>query len=400
MNILSINKADLVGGAGQLAYNLNTELVSRGHKVASFVCDKSSQNTNVQVIPRSKSIFYLSHLLGTDINLFKTDYILETPEFKQADIIHCHNLHGHYFNLSTLAKMAKLKPVVWTLHDMWALTPYCSHSFSAPDAQGFYSCTANSSKSWCKRRNWRFLRGSKADLYKELDVDLVVPSLWLQSKLEASVLMDKKHHLIHNGINLASRPDRKQSSQLRQKLGLPLDKKIVLFVASGGKDNIWKGWTYAEQVITAYQNRLDTLFVCIGGDKSVDNNPHNLLFVDYLADKRLLAEYYACADAFLLSSTAESFALVVLEAMFAGLPIVSFAVGAVPELIIHRTNGYIAQYLDSQDLIAGLNFVLDLDESAMSNILSNNQVLVSNHFSLSSMTSRYLELYQTILQSH
>ncbi len=400
MNILSINQADLVGGAAELAYNLNTELRSRGHQVDMFVCDKSSQDPSVQIIPRPKSLFYLSHLLGTDINLFNTDYILETKEFKQADIIHCHNLHGHYFNLRTLGKMAKLKPVVWTLHDMWALTPYCSHSSSQSDERGFYSCAANSSKSWCKRHNWRSLRKHKEEIYQELNLDLVTPSLWLQAKLESSVLMDKKHHLIHNGINLSARPDRRNSSALRQKLGLPSDKKIVLFVASGGKDNIWKGWTYAEQVITAYQDRSDTIFVCIGGTKSGANNLSNLLFVDYLADKQILSEYYACADAFLLSSTAESFALVVLEAMFAGLPVVSFAVGAVPELINHQVNGYIANYLDCADLLAGIDFALALDQSALNNILLNNQSLISQHFSLTTMTDQYLELYQQIVKSH
>ena len=249
MNILSINKADRIGGAAEVAWRLKGGLEARGHQVSMFVCDKTSTDQNVFVIPRPKWLFYLSHLLGTDIDLFNTDYILETEAFKQADVIHCHNLHGHYFNLRTLLKMSQLKPVVWTLHDMWAVTAYCSHSFASLGNHGFYPCQKMSTRSVCKRYNRLHLRKKKAAIYEQLKVSLVTPSEWLQQKVARSILMEKDLRLIHNGIVLSYRPDIMRRSELRQKLNLPHDKKIVLFVASGGKDNIWKGWNYATQII-------------------------------------------------------------------------------------------------------------------------------------------------------
>lgn len=56
---------------------------------------------------------------------------------------------------------------------------------------------------------------------------------------------------------------------------------------------------------------------------------------------RNLGDYYQAFDAFALLSVQEGFALVFLEAMFLGLPVVATPVGAVPEVIRHRVNGII-----------------------------------------------------------
>jgi len=396
MKILSINKADRIGGAAEVAWSLKRGLEVRGHQVSMFVCDKTSTDKNVFIIPRPKWLFYLSHLLGTDIDLFKTDYILETKEFKEADIIHCHNLHGHYFNLRTLLKMSKLKPVVWTLHDMWPVTAYCSHSFAFVGSHGFYSCQKGSTRSICKRYNRIHLRKKKTKIYEQLKVSLVVPSEWLQQKVSRSILMPKDLHLIHNGIDLNNRPNITRREELRQKLNLPQDKRIVLFVASGGKDNIWKGWNYALKVIDSFKDRDDVLFVCIGGNKA-EPARNNLLFIDYVVDQQILAEYYACANIFMLTSTAESFALVVLEAMAAGLPIVSFPVGIIEEVVKHKVNGYVAEYLNSQDLTKGIKYFLNPSQDEQNKILFYNENKIKDDYSENKMVDEYLELFNNLL---
>lgn len=56
---------------------------------------------------------------------------------------------------------------------------------------------------------------------------------------------------------------------------------------------------------------------------------------------RQLGDYYQAFDSFTLLSVQEGFALVFLEAMFCGLPVLATPVGAVPEVIEHRVNGII-----------------------------------------------------------
>jgi glycosyltransferase involved in cell wall biosynthesis len=391
MNILSINKADKVGGAAEVACSLNHGLQARGHQVNMFVCDKTTNDPRVFKIPRPKWLFYLSHLLGTDIDLFNTDYILETEEFKQADIIHCHNLHGHYFNLTTLVKMSKLKPVVWTLHDLWASTPYCSHSLSGKISDGFYECPSMASRSWVKQHNQTYLRSKKTKLYSELKVNLVAPSLWLANKIKAGILGQQPLAVIHNGVDLA-KFSKQDKIKTRIELNLPQDLKIVLLAASGGKDNIWKGWDYAHQVFAAFTDRPEVLFLCLGG-KADRQAPDNVIFVDYIAEQTLLAKYFSASDIFLLTSTAESFALVVIEAMAASLPVVSWPVGVVAEVIEHQVNGYVAQYLNISDLVNGLEYFLKTNQGEQPKILSDNQNKLTGDYSEKTMIDKYEKLF-------
>jgi len=109
-----------------------------------FVSEKKSHKTDVFEIPRQIHR-YFQILLSNDIDYSKTDWILDTKEFKEADVVHLHNLHSWFFNLKTLEKISKLKPVIWTLHDMWAITPHCAHSYECELKDGFYQCPSLSS---------------------------------------------------------------------------------------------------------------------------------------------------------------------------------------------------------------------------------------------------------------
>jgi glycosyltransferase involved in cell wall biosynthesis len=54
-----------------------------------------------------------------------------------------------------------------------------------------------------------------------------------------------------------------------------------------------------------------------------------------------LAAAYASSDIFLMPSRTETLGLVILEAMSAGLPVVSVRAGGIPEMIQHRVNGFL-----------------------------------------------------------
>lgn len=72
-----------------------------------------------------------------------------------------------------------------------------------------------------------------------------------------------------------------------------------------------------------------------------------------------LAELMSAADALLLPSAYEGAPFVVLEALAAGLPVVSTRVGDVPLLVAHRTTGWLAEQRSAVDLVAGIRWVLE-----------------------------------------
>src|SRR3989338_7715448 len=146
MNILQINTADTKGGAGKVSYRLKNELKKLGHQTSLLVSRKYAKNDKDVVLIRPESnlrrriLTKLTYYLANDLDFFQSNHILKMPEFKEADIIHCHNLHSNYFNLDTLKKISRFKPIIWTFHDMWPITANCAHSFHGEIKNGFFQC--------------------------------------------------------------------------------------------------------------------------------------------------------------------------------------------------------------------------------------------------------------------
>lgn len=395
MNILQINSQDIIGGAAKVSYSIKQGLENSGHTTSMFVNVKSSSDSNVFELPRSKARFVTSHLLGSDIDFFLSDAIMKTKEFKEADIIHCHNIYNHFFNLRTLEKICRTKPVVWTLHDMWAITPYCAHSFDDKPRQGFYSCQSMSTRSTIKKLNWRYLKWRKKIAYSRITPNIVCPSLWLENKVKKSILNDKPIRVIHNGIDdQIFKPLSKEAC--RKELGIPQDKKVILFSSTGGKNNIWKGWSYALQAVAPIKNQDDILVLCLGGNHD-DNNSDGIRYDNLVKDDLTMARYYNAADIMLFTSLAENFPLSIIEAMACGLPIVSFDVGGVKEALTHGENGYLAKYRDSEDLTRGIRHLLSLDYNEINRMVATSTTKAKNNFTASIMTRRYIDLYHELL---
>lgn len=397
MKILMINKGDTGGGGYKVVWDLANGLVESGHEVNMFVQDKITASPRVKVIPRSKWRFYLSHLLGTDFDWFKTDFILETPEFKEADIIHVNNIHSHYFNLKTLAKICQLKPVVWTFHDLWPVTSFGPHPIYKTLHDGFYRSPTWSTRSIFKKINQRYLIGKKRELYQKIKFNITVPSKYMLDMLKGTALDKFPTRLIYNGIDTQIfKPQDK--AEARTKLNLPQDKKIFLFIANKGLSNNWKGANYFSELVEHFAENLDVLFLCIGGDQQ--EGYQNVKFLDFINDSKILSNYYSAVDGLIFPSLAESFGLVAVEAMSSGTPVIAFGVGIVPEAIEHKVNGYIADYQSSQSLIDGVEFIMSLTEAQSEAMRQANRAKVVEKFDKKKMIESFQNLYNQVLKKY
>jgi len=416
MKILTINTTDFRGGAAQVAHNINEGLKERGHHVSFFVANKTKDNKDVFLVNSRINYGFLSKiskyffkkdipsfivfktrdifrsLIANDIEYFRGINILKTKEYKNADIVHFHNLHGNYFNLKLLKEISKEKPVVWTLHDMWALTGHCSYSFSCQkwkDGCG-YCPDLNIYPSFLWDNTQTILKKKKR-IYEESNLNIVSPSSWLHEKAKEGVLGKQKNILIYNGIN-TSELKKYNKEEARGELGLPQDKKIVLFLSAGGREDKRKGWFYSNKII---ENFPDVHFLCIGGKKE-DTKEGNVEYMSYVDDRDKLARYYSAVDVFLFTSLAENFPLVILEAMACGTPILSFDVGGVREAVIHKENGYISKYKDLEDLSNGLKYIFQLTEEEIDTMSRKSRKRIETNFSLEKMIDNYIAVYKKI----
>ena len=402
MNILQINTVDSRGGAAKVAYSLKKELEKRDHQSPMFVGRKYSEDTDVKILNNTRSFFNkvrrkLAYWLANDIDLFSSDHILKTPEFKQADIVHCHNLHSYYFNLGTLKKISQLKPVVWTFHDMWPITAHCGHAFNGVmQNNGFFNCPSLDIFPPIAWHNEKYLESRKDKIYKNSNFHIVTPSKWLAGKVRQSTLKDKPISVIYNGVDTSIfKPLRSDLHKLRSDLNLPLNKRIILIVAKGGAGNQWKGGSYAQEAIKAFIGDSRAFFVDLGGNTSHDSQ--QLKAVSYVPDPATLAKYYSAADMLLYPSIADNCPLVVLEAMACGLPIVSFATGGIPELVDHLKTGYIALYKDTDDLVNGTNWIISRSPDELTTMRETAVAKINSGFTLDHITEQYLELYKSMV---
>jgi glycosyltransferase involved in cell wall biosynthesis len=135
MNVFHINFSDQGGGAEEFAYSLSHAL----NNSVLYVGKKYGTSSKVKVIPRAKVAWFfnfldkvawkvgfkrsLRSLLGIqDMGHFTFNVLKKLPDFMSADIVHLHNIHGEFFDIKAVSRIAQLKPIVWTLHDVWAIT--------------------------------------------------------------------------------------------------------------------------------------------------------------------------------------------------------------------------------------------------------------------------------------
>jgi glycosyltransferase involved in cell wall biosynthesis len=108
-------------------------------------------------------------------------------------------------------------------------------------------------------------------------------------------------------------------------------------------------------------------------------------------------KYLKAADLFILASERESGPLSVMEAMAAGLPIISTIVGNVPEFL-DNDSAYLFPSFDQQALTRALKEALDNPEEAQHRGKKARQI-AQQRFSLESQAKQHIELYERFLKT-
>ena len=402
-SIVYINTSNAQGGAARIAHDLHVFQLSLHNQSQMLVCTKQGHEAAIHelITKSSKKQVLLSEaqkiLQWQDFFHLASIELHENPLIQQASIIHLHNLHSWqgYFSPFALPELCSRKQVVWTLHDMHAVTGHCAYSFECEKWQmGCGKCPHLDIYPKLTKDTTAFIWNTKKMLYAKCDMHIVVPSKWLQNIVSQSILSHVPCTLIYNGIDThIYKPYNKQ--EVRAKLGLPQGKNIILFSADLGITNPFKGGEYITQIIEKYQNNQDILFVNIGGGTTIEKSDH-IWHVPYVLNQKEMAEWYSAADVYVYPSLADNCPLVVLEAMACGLPIVTFNTGGIPELVIHNETGYVAQYKDFNDFCVGFKLLYNNVELRKS-MAEKSIIRVQEYFTIEMMNDQYHDLYQRLI---
>ena len=412
MNILHINNTDLAGGRFN-GYYMKQSL-DKSFNVEMVVWNKKSQNSNVHQSPPDHPVlrFFALNIerigvrLGFDGLTGIIGWILPFQDyFKRADIIHLHQIHNHpNFSILSLPMLTRKKPVIWTIHDPWAITGGCEHSFEC-------NRWLNGCKPRCPhpRRKSLFRKYTpfvhwkiKKLVYQRSNLNLVVASKWMKDRIERSPLL--RHlpcHHIPFGIDLEVFKPRSKA-ECRKKLGIPLGHKVIAFrdIRQSSKMSGYKGISYLMEALKIY-NPIEptTLLIFENGKGFRILSPKYSVLTPGWIDGEDLVIALSAADIFLMPSIQEAFGLMAVESMACGTPVIVFEGTALPDVIKAPLGGVAVPAKDSRALAEAIKQLLENDEFRCK-LAKQARQIAEREYSFSQYVQRHINLYDEVIEQH
>lgn len=325
------------------------------------------------------------------------DHLLAEVNVGNPDIIHLHWLGAGALRIETLGKIKK--PLVWTLHDSWAFTGGCHVSFECTKyLQNCGSCPVLGSENErdLSRQTWQ----RKVNAWRGLDLTLVAPSRWLAACCQSSSLFrDLPVEVIPNGLDTETfRPQDKQAA--REQLGLPQERRIILFGGMRAADDKNKGLHLllpALRSLAATFADFQSAAFSSHDSKAIPETGMPLRAFGPIKDDQTLTALYSAADVFVVPSLQEAFCQTATEAMACGTPVVAFNATGLQDVVEHQKTGYLAKPYESDDLARGIAWVL-ADGDRHQKLSRQARHKVTTDFALDKVARTYLRLYQRVLE--
>lgn len=412
MKVMHICTSDINGGAARAAYRLHQAECKMGIDSNMFVQVKASDDSRVIANDRLSRFFskvvnsfstkVVHEVAGVDrvspwsLNIISANNISKKIAEYHPDIVHLHWINSNYLSMNDLEKIDI--PIVWTLHDTWPFTGGCHY---------FWKC--NNYKEECRncpqvqrRRlknlaHWQWKVKRKA--YEKKNIAVVGCSQWISKcAKESSLFKNCIHTSIGNTLDFqVYHPIDKKVA--RSILGLPMERQIILFGADSGTHDPRKGYDLLIKSLEELDkrvNRANNILLLVFGSnkpKDRDNFPFEVKYYGKLRDDISLALLYSSADVFAIPSREDNLPNTILEAAACGTPSIGFNTDGIPDLIRHKTNGYLAEAFDVEDYASGIVYVLCNsrqlgDEARRIASANNNEAVVAK---------KYVEIYRKLL---
>jgi glycosyltransferase involved in cell wall biosynthesis len=329
---------------------------------------------------------------------------------EKPSVLLCHVLHGFwlqdrgFFDLRALPYLSQKTKVILVQHDMWLFTGHCSFSMGCERWKiGCGKCPDLNLPPRIRRDlsyiNWKI----KRKIYMKSKFFVVVPSRWIKSQVESSILMEgaKEVKLIYNGIPLdIFTPSDKAKS--RKILNLPQDKVIIMTAAKSLKTNLRKGFDiffrFAKKIS---QKHKDIIFLGLGGSSSNKVEEENIgenkiLYLPFEQNQEKLKYFYSASDFFVLPSRAESLGLVFLEAQGSGTIPCGTNIGGIPEIIEDMKTGILFDLNNVDDLVQKVEKLIE--NRNLYEKIRENAILNSKKFDIKEKAKEYVDFILSVIE--
>ncbi len=223
------------------------------------------------------------------------------------------------------------------------------------------------------------------------DAVIVLSNAW--KEFFAAFVEASKLHIVQNGIHLSPLADSAQKSG------------VVSFLHMGEVSRR-KGIYDILEVIEILKSEKINVFFDIVGPGELDEVNEIITKKELQAYIRLHGphfgarrfDYFQRAHCFILASYAEGFPIALIEALAAGLPVVSTTVGGIPDMIQHGQHGFLNEPGDVNALADSIKKLV-LQPGMREKISKTNRQTAFKNFDINCTAEKISNVYQSVFSS-
>jgi glycosyltransferase involved in cell wall biosynthesis len=410
LKIFQINFSDINGGAARAAYRIHHAVRAAGVDSTMLVSLAESGDWTTRG-PESRFGRLMARIRPHAATLPRAFLRTENPIIhspavvpsgwprrlnrSDADVIHLHWVAGEMLSISDIGRLQK--PVVWTLHDMWAFCGAEHYTHDYRWREGYRRENRPGYESGFDLNRWTWNRKRK---YWRQSMHIVTPSTWLAGCVRESTLMcDWPVTVVPNPID-TDRWKPLDQALARSLLGLPADVPLLLFGAMGGGRDPRKGFDLLLDALAHLRGEREDLHLVVFGELA-PRQPLRIGFpihyTGHLHDDLSLRALYSAADLLVIPSRQDNLPNTGVEAHACGTPVLAFDTGGLPDIVEHKRTGYLARAFDTRDLAQGIAWVLA--ERRIGRLGEQARARAVSQFGSMSVADQYLAVYEATLES-
>lgn len=416
MKVSSISYSDNAGGAAKAAYRLHQAILQKRGETEStmHVVEKTTGDWSViqpfgngfKMLNRIKVKLadYVGQLQKSSNKIihsfafFPSRFRLYINE-QGADLVHLHWINSEMLSINDIAKIKK--PIVWTLHDMWAICGAEHVAYDKRWSEGYSSKNRSLIDRGVDLNKFCWLKKKKK---WSKPIQIVAPSRWLAQCVNESALMKGwPVAVIPNPINTQkwTSIDKRVAREI---LGLPIAKKIIGFGTSFAGDQPHKGRDLLLEALRIFliNNSVQEYEFVIFGDnepREANDFGFKLNYCGYLNDDISLRVIYSALDVLVIPSRIDNFPNAGVEAHSCGLPVIAFDVCGLKDIVTHMETGYLAKPFDVNDLACGIEWFFS-DPYVPKKLSQAARLKATTLWDNEIVASMYIEIYKKVISEN
>ncbi len=359
MKILHVETGrHLYGGPQQVVY-LVSALIERGHD-CTLVCPPDS---GIDTAARAAGIPVRNLFCAGDLDLPFAYRLVQYLQSARPDLVHCHSRRGADMLGGMAASIAAVPAVVSRRVDNTEM-----RLLAALRYRPFRKIIAISE--------------AIAEVLRERGVD------------------NERIEVIRDAVDTERFAEHADCRKVRAEFGVPSD---ACLIAAAGQLIPRKGHRYLLQAVADLKPSHPDIRLIIFGDGYLNNQLRAQAvslglgdIVQFAGFRDDLDDYMGCFDVFVHPALAEGLGVVTLKAAAAGVPVVGFDAGGLPEAVVDGETGVLVPAEDVEALHEAMVRLIDDDDLRQRMGIAGRKRM-QNEFSIATMADKHVEFYEAVL---